>query len=531
MPLSPFTQILRLTAPTVLLVSALGNHFVHAQTGQAEAQQDSPFHEETIAEVSSGSEFKGAMLTVSHLAWVESMGGKHVLKLDGKPQGGMYDDIKDINFSADDRHLIFLGKRAVNWVLVEDGQERSPEYTLITSAAFQPQGDSIVYGACQEKKCKLIIDGNETGMEYEEISYPKYSHNGKRLAYLAKRGGKWTAVVDGKEMGPLSDEVWGAAWGFSPDDSHFVYAARTGNAVVKTLVGGQGVKWSWLLDGNPGPAFTVISPISFSSDGRHYAYAGGEVSKQGLLKQETVGTVILDGQTLATYQGKGIGGRMAVSMADGVRGLSSDLHGVSTPQFNPEAKLVYAARREKGDVAIFVGSDAGPGFDEVLTGVAFTKDTQHFAYVARHGKDLVEVQDNKPGRSFSPKHNVSDVPWVYITSDAAHFAYQTVSGGDRYNSGGTPRALRSVIIDGKEGPEYNANGITSFGFDKNALHFTYTVIGAKGDRDLVNVDGHESRLYDFAAYPRFTDDGKKFEFIARDGSRLLRVSYTLEVKN
>jgi hypothetical protein len=98
------------------------------------------------------------------------------------------------------------------------------------------------------------------------------------------------------------------------------------------------------------------------------------------------------------------------------------LNGISTPQFNQDGKLVYAARRDKGDVAVFVGEQAGPGFDEILSPVAFTQDSQHFAYVAKSGKDFVVVLDNRPDTTLSPsKHEASDVPWIGQPTPASRF--------------------------------------------------------------------------------------------------------------
>lgn len=218
-----------------------------------------------------------------------------------------------------------------------------------------------------------------------------------------KRGKKWTAVVDGKETGPEASEIWFASWGFSPDGSRFYFAAQTKN------------DWMYAVDGAAGPEFEVISRMAFSHDGRHYVY-GGTDAKGGFKKQKTIGTITLDGKSVATYEGKGMaGGWTALGgstqvLVGGVRDLSPDFHGISTPQFNSEGMLVYAARRDKGDVAVFVGSDAGPGFDEILSPVAFSEDSQHFAYVARRGENFVEVRDHTPGRTFcAGKRRPSDV--------------------------------------------------------------------------------------------------------------------------
>ncbi|HUJ31139.1 MAG TPA: hypothetical protein VLY23_07645 [Candidatus Acidoferrum sp.] len=505
-----------------LLLGAAGALGPVARKALAQTPEASKFHEEVIAELSPGSELKRELVGVSHLAWVESLSGKRTVRLDGKQQGGVYDDADYLSFNADEKHFGFFAKRGSAWTFVLDGQEHSPEYAHTTAVDFQPKGDSIAYCACREKrKCRLVVDGTEMGDEYEDISYPQYSRDGKRLAYLAKRNKKWIAVVDGKELGPDANSVWFSSWGFSRDGSHFFVAAATKNS------------WGYAVDGTPGPDFEVISRITFSHDGQHYAY-GGTDAKAGFKKQKTIGTMILDGQSVGTHEGRGMVGAWsalagsAEVMTGGVRELTTDFHGISTPQFNPEGKLVYAARRDKGDVAVFVGDDAGPGFDEILSRVAFSEDSQHFAYIAKHGDDFVEVRDNQPGRTIpAGKRGPSDVDWIAMSHDAKHLAYETVSGGNQYKSGNTLRALRSVIIDGQTGPEYDAKALTDFVFDADAHHYFYEVLGAKGDRDLVNVDGHESSAYDWVAFPRFVENANTVMFIARDGARLLRVTYAL----
>src|SRR4029077_10498514 len=100
------------------------------------------------------------------------------------------------------------------------------------------------------------------------------------------------------------------------------------------------------------------------------------------------------------------------------------------------------------------------------------------------------------------------------------------SGGRNFKAAVTMRAFRTAIIDGKSGSGYNALGLANFNFDPDSHHYFYEVIGAEGDRDLVNVDGHESRLYDAVANTHYLSDGETIVFVARDGSRFLRVTYT-----
>ena len=243
------------------------------------------------------------------------------------------------------------------------------------------------YSACHDKICRLVVNGTETGSEYEEISFPQYSHDGKKIGFLGKRDNEWDAVVDGKAVGSGSEAIWGPMWGFSADDKHFFFAASPGGGESGVRAGiklGLGVppkerKWMWIVDGNPEPPSTVLSRITFSPDGSHYAYGASDVGKQGFTKQQTIGTVMVDGKPLAAYEGKGMAGKYAQTMVSGIRTVSEDFDGISTPQFDPEGRIVYAGRRDKGDIAVFVGSDPGPGFDEILSGIVFTSEHERMA--------------------------------------------------------------------------------------------------------------------------------------------------------
>jgi hypothetical protein len=82
-----------------------------------------------------------------------------------------------------------------------------------------------------------------------------------------------------------------------------------------------------------------------------------------------------------------------------------------------------------------------------------------------------------------------------------------------------------VVIDNRDGPEYNALNISPFGFTKDGDHYFYRVQGAKGEQDLVNADGHESRLYDLITGARIDVEAKTFSFVARDGSRFMSVTF------
>jgi hypothetical protein len=500
-----------------VLATRQGCQRTQAQTTQSTASARS-FHEEIIGELSPGSEPQDMAASEHHVAWVEKRGDSRTVRLDGKQQGGVYQEVKYLEGSADETHLAFFGKRSSKWFLVIDGQERPQEYTKTSSLAFQPKGTSLAYCACLEKKCRLVVDGADTGAEYEDISYPQYSRDGKRLAYLGKRGKRWIVVVDGKQVGPEMGDY--LDFGFDSDGNRPYVAGRVGN------------HWrlSYVVDGTAGPEFEVLSPIAFSSVGKHDAY-GGTSTKSGYKKEKVLGTIVLDGQATATYEGKGISNFSWSPLsgqnvlAQGMRDFSPDFDGLSNPALNPEGKLVYAVRRDKGDIAVLMGSDLGPGFEEILSQLIFTDDSKHFVYVAKRGDSFVEVHDNVPGRTVSAgNRGPTAVEWIALTSDAAHVAYEIVSGA-KYLKGGSRHALRSIVIDGQEGPQYDALDVASFKFDKEAHHYCYAIVGAKGDQELVTVDGHESKLYDALVGVHFGTDGESVTFVVRDGRRFLRVTY------
>jgi len=512
-----------ISAGTLAVVFAAG--FLYPPLPRSAQTAPSPFHEEVLAEITPGADIKMVIVGNHHLAWVEKQGDKRTVHLDGKPLGSAYEDVKYLQFSRDESRLVFFGKRSGAWYFVDDGKENPKAYSSPTGVAFQPEGSSIAFCECSEKRCRLIVDSSETGPQFEDASYPRYSPDGKHIAFLAKRSKKWVAVMDGKELPGEVDEPAFSSWGFSRGAGRFFMAGRVRATYLH------------IVDGTPTPGFETISRLAFSDDGSHYAYGGAD-SKGGFKKQKIFGTIIKDGQPLATYEGKGmtgswsaLGGSTEV-MAEGIRELTTDFHGVSDPEFDPDGKLVYAARRDKGDVAVFIGASAGPGFDEILSPVIFTDDTQHFAYVARQGQDFVEVRDHKPILTIpAGKRGATSVGWIAISVDGAHLAYETVSGGRNYKAAVTLRAYRSAVIDGQAGTEYNALGLTAFNFDPESHHYFYEVIGAEGDRDLVDVDGHDSRLYDAVANARYLSDGKTIAFVARDGSHFLRVTYALSPGN
>lgn len=477
--------------------------------------------EKTIGELSPGGKLESARSTKDHLALVEKNAGRQTVRLDGRQVGGAYDDVSFLRFSEDQQHLAFAAKRGSKWVLVVDGEDRTKPYGKLTAPTLSANGKSFAVCACNGKDCHLVVNGEETGPSFEDISAPSFTSDGSHYAYFGKRDKKWTLQLDGKPYGPPMDDYF--TWRTSPGADHVAVAALIDK------------NWTWVVDGRPGPGFDVISDIDFSPDWQHYAYAGTN-AKTGVAKSRTMGSLVEDGKVTSQFPGRGFGGGFLGAFAGaysyiaaGVRTFSPDFHGLSDPFFTPEGKLVYAARRGEDDVAVFVAGVAGPGFEDVVSPVGMSKDGKHIGYVVKRGDSFVEVRDHHAGASFPGKRAESFVGLLAMSPDGEHLAYEIVRGGREFEAGRTRRALRRVVIDGKGGPEFDALGTTDLGVTASGRSHHYVVVGAEGNRDRVVFNGLDTRLYDnvFRGSVEFVDD-QTIEFVAQDGSRIVRVTAALQ---
>jgi hypothetical protein len=469
--------------------------------------------------------------SLHHMAWVEKQGNLRIVRLDGKQQGGHYNEVAFLQFSPDESHLVFATRSDIEWWLVLDGKDQPEHYSLIQSMQWQPGSSQLVYTACREKKkCQLYVDGKATGPEYEWVGSLKYSQDGKHMAYPVRHNNSVHTVVDGKEIGPGMDHFDGKHWGFSRTGRFYVAACRG----YKT----QGYNyyinnehWKYVVDGKEGPEFEVISPIEFSRDGQHYAYAGTTV-KHGW-KQKPVSSIMVDGAMLRSYDGQKFFGGAHINT--GVHDYHPYFHGLSNPFYEPGGKLVYAARREK-DVAVFVGDEAGQGFTDIVSPIIFSPDAQHFAYIAQQGGNLVEVHDNHPGATFSipGPRRMCYVDWIYVTNEPRHhLVYELVCGATQFVQGHTTRALRQIVVDGKAGPEYDAYGLYGFRYTPDWKHYGYEVHGMNGNHVLLNIDGKETKVYDdvVSGSLDFPVGSETASFIAREGETLVRVKWPIQGKS
>ncbi len=491
--------------------AASGPPAVNAALAQALTPQ---IRQETVAELSPGSELRAFGTRAGHLFWIEKKAASETAWLDGKQVGRAYDQIHDLGVRGE--HVKFAARRNSKWVIVIDGEERTPEFDDITDPQIADEGSIVAFAFCRQKKCRIMKGGTETGPELDEIRALSLSEDQQRYLYLGMRNKKCVLVLNGTQIGPDMDKCW--RFTVNPAYDRAALLMRLDN------------KWTWAVDGKPAPSFDAISDLSFSRDGRHYAFAGAN-SSMGFGSQEVRASMVVDGEIVDSAKGHGMQGGWTLFggqvqyMLKGPREFSADFHGFGDPHYSPDGTLVYAQRLGSGNVIVRLNGTAGPSFDDVVSRVVFCREGKHTAYIAKKGSSFVEVRDQTPGPTFPRGREWSEVGWIRLTEDGSRLSYELVRGGAEFKQGKTMRAERQVVINGNASPTFDAHGILPCVFSPGGEHDACVVHGAKETRDLVLFDAKASPLFDdvLDQSVRFTDDGA-LTYFARDGRKFLRVT-------
>lgn len=135
-----------------------------------------------------------ATIMLSHKVYLHQAFSK------GKRQKKMYEEINDIQFSADGSRTIFIGANDKKYFLSVNGNE-GPRFDKAVSARLSPDGRFIVYRARQDGKRFMVIadaDGKtiRTLPAYEMVFEPRFTKDEKYVAYGVKDGNKLIWMVE-----------------------------------------------------------------------------------------------------------------------------------------------------------------------------------------------------------------------------------------------------------------------------------------------------------------------------------------------
>lgn len=416
-----------------------------------------------------------------------------------------FDAVKAVTFSADSRHVVFLGTKGDKQFVVRDGVA-GPAYDWILPDSLAGTMDlsRLGYVIQNGNDIAAVIDGQVVGHGYYAIGADRiaFSADGKHYAYKARRGspaqtGDSIVVRDGAAGKPYVAAQ--PVPTFSPDGNHLLYVASP--ATQKTCL---------VIDEKKGPIFDGISAAtaSFSPDSQRNAYAAAQ-----------------GGKVLAVVDGKPGPPHLRMLMP---------------PIFSPDsAHVAYVAGTESQFALVFDGVE-GPQFDSFTDGsVVFSPDGHHLAYAARKGKTWQLILDGKMQREFEAIAGAS----IVFSPDSAHLAYVAVTNNKRF-----------IIVDGKEqsaaydnvlwpGPVFSPNsnrlafagvlqgrvrvvldGTTEGGsydtigqlaFSPDSKHLCYRAVNKK--QNLVVIDGKESAPLDDATPVVYGPDGRHYAYAALHG--------------
>jgi Tol biopolymer transport system component len=456
-------------------------------------------------------------------------------------------------FSPDSERVAYVGRRDRKVLVVVDGQE-GKEYDGIADQClvFSPDSKRVGYMAFSfARKWQMIVDGVE-GNQYDCMGegLPYFSPDSKRLAYVAEQDGKQFVVVDDKK-GNQYPWIFALSVFFSPDSRRLAYVAAS-DVVRPPKVGGLpvavGGKQFVVVDGVEGKQYDRIVPIGpdenshvlsvfFSPDSKRVAYVAEQEGQQFVVVDgiegrrydrvvplrlvlphymrqldrsqhfayppgafESGATVFSPDSRRVAYMAHR-GGKQFV-VVDEVEGKDHEAIALPSVMFSPDSsRLVYMAGPSGKPFVVINGEEGKPLYDALGT-LLFSPDSTRVAYVGVRGARLRGavggglqlgeggryslVVDGVAGSEYDMINNVTFSP------DSRRVAYQAERVHKRFFVVQRRRGL--VVVDGKEGNEYEGIGEATLTFGPDSKRVAYWA--QRGNRSLIVLDGLEANAYD-----------------------------------
>ncbi len=394
--------------------------------------------------------------------------GKWHMVVNDKP-GPAHDGVLALLVNDDDSHYAFIaadgGSNGSNQVVVADGVPGTAHRGTIrnmTIASNGRVGYAAVIGGTPGSpngSNDLYVDDHDIGpvalpfpvLDPSEKSngsqaYVLFSPDGKRFAYTRRVSGGIAAVIDGK-VGRAYDSI--GVFQFSPDSKHeFYVGTRSSQFVVSDgqemegegtvkyfvfsqtgghlayLAYGPTTGFHMVVDGKASPRFQeyVAHSMTFSEDGKHYAYAfhanfsQSQIVRDGVATNAT-GPVPFNTRTRSDVEFpplffSGDGTRLVwVSQLAGGAGYALGIdgqeivHGLGNyefPAFSPDSKR-FATMIWLGvgkGYALSVDGKTGPVYDDILEvnpNVARFLDSHTFRFLGVKNGSVYRVSVNLGG--------------------------------------------------------------------------------------------------------------------------------------
>ncbi|HSU66250.1 MAG TPA: hypothetical protein VLJ39_05245, partial [Tepidisphaeraceae bacterium] len=181
---------------------------------------------------------------------------------------------QDLAVSPKGLHTAYITHKGSRSVAVIDGKtgpafDGFDHITAISTQmfVFSPDGMRCGYIGHSGDGMNVVVGEQQTPcLQIQDFMFsPDGSHDA--FAMIAQDRGPWLEAFDGKPQTIVTGPKDAC---FSPDGKHFAYwgELKEPNKEANNS--------ALVMDGQPGPRFSVIREFAFSSNGAHYAYIGDE---------------------------------------------------------------------------------------------------------------------------------------------------------------------------------------------------------------------------------------------------------------
>lgn len=383
--------------------------------------------------------------------------------IDGN-KGIDYDDCSEFLFSADSRHVAYLGTNSGKAVVVLDGKESDAHQAIDrTSLRFSPDGSRFGFVAQDESTWRVVIDGKAGEARHEVIDGKslEFSPDGQHYRFkIRNSSGDWNFVVDDrvdKSSAPPAKMAMTRDWRHSaavvqlfPGDSYHEALAKQSGQPTGLIVS---------LDGKTlGSGYDYVDLLEISPDGSHAAYT--------ISKREEAGKnsyhVVVDGHEQPTGYFR-----------------------ITKILFSPDSQhIAYVAWADGSKQSVVVDGFTGPVFDTILGSpneqpgaIQFRPDGSLDYYATKDGK-LTHVMFDAATIASLPKPAAGGVS---VSGYAEVYAFGSVP-----KDGGKPAVL-AAAPDGtlfgatSAGGQYRNGVIFRMRPDGSDYRVIYQILGGQND--------------------------------------------------
>jgi hypothetical protein len=366
----------------------------------------------------------------SHYAFIAAKGGGPwgvgVDGVLGTPRGNIQDMVIALNgrvaYATVGSTNGATGQAGSSGLYIDDKLVGSPDHpfakvdksgmgkTVSGTVLFSPDGKRVAYVKSVPGGAAPVIDGT-VGRTYDSIRTIQFSPDSTHYLYVGSHSADFL-VYDGQEM-PSEDSNGVSNVVFSQTGGSFAYLAKSAQAGTRMVVNGKA-----------SPPFYGLIPnsMSFSADGKHYAYAVNTNVSQWQFVRDGVATNVSFLIPFTTRTGPPhIDFPPLIFSPDGTRlawgwgatdGVSKDvisidgqeiIHGYSTyefPEFSPDSKHFAVMIWDANKYSLAMDGKIGPAYDdflEVNRNVACFLDSHTFRFLGVKNGSVYRVTVNLGG--------------------------------------------------------------------------------------------------------------------------------------